>query len=145
MYQFNREGTISLLRGIWPQKKQAKEEQNVCIAEIILAMQESQLEDSLSFVQIVQDVSSVVNKARIKMHKPRYKVGDIVYLRSLVIDLNWKFNRFLDSPFVVVSLPVDTEKFKTYTLRLLDDESNEDCWVDYHYHEDFFHKRDQNA
>ena len=145
MYQFNKEGIASLLRGIWPPKKQAKEGPNVSIAETISAMQESQLEDSLSFVKIVQVVSSAVNEARIKMHKPRYKVGDIVYLRTLVIDLNWKFSKFLNSPFVVVALPVDTEKFKTYTLRLLDDESNEDCWIDYHYHEDFFSKRDPDA
>lgn len=140
----SKEDIVSLLHAIWRQKKRRNAENHVSIAEIITQMQESR-KDSPSFVQIVQDVSSGVNKARIKMSKNKYKIGDVVYLRSGVIDLNWKFGRFLDSPFVVAELPVDTEKFKTYTLRLLDDQSNEDCWVDYHYHEDFFHMRDPNA
>ena len=79
------------------------------------------------------------------MQKPKYKIGDIVFLKSTVMEINWKFSRFLDYPFVIVALPVDTEQLRTYTIRLLDDESNEDCWVDYKFHEAFFFKGDSNA
>lgn len=79
------------------------------------------------------------------MQKPKYKIGDIVFLNYIVLDINWKYNRFLDCPFVIVGLPVDTDELKTYTIRLLDDESNEDCWVDYKFHEAFFVRRDYNA
>lgn len=122
-----------------------KKKPSVSIAEIILATQESQADSSFSFIQVAYNIYSVINKVRIKMSKTKYTIGDIVYLKSIVTDINWKLNKFLDSPFVIIAMPIATEKFKTYTLRLLDDPFDKDCWVDYHYHEDFFYKRDTNA
>lgn len=72
------------------------------------------------------------------MNIPTYKVGDIVYLKNSAVDLNWKLTRVIHKPFVVANIPENTKKFKTYTLRLLDDPASEECWIDYHLHEDFF-------
>lgn len=122
--------------------KRDNEEQNVSIAETISAMQENLLTDSLSFAKIVQVASSVVEKTKIKLHKQKFEVGDIVYLNPQVEFVNWRLKKWLDRPFVITQIPVDTQKFKTYTLRLLDDPNNEDCWEDLAFHESFLQKKD---
>jgi hypothetical protein len=120
--------------------KPAKQENHVSIAETIIQMQESR-EHYLSFVEIAHNVIFAAERLRIKMHKPKYEVGDIVYLSPFIQDFNWKLTNYLGRPFIIVQLPVDTQKFKTYTLRLLDDPSNEECWEDLAFHESFLQKR----
>ena len=80
----------------------------------------------------------------LKFAKNNYKIGDIVYFKNIVLSANPIMCRYLGTPFIIVGLPLDTQNFKTYTLRHLD-QSNEDCWVDYYYHEDFFTKENPNA
>lgn len=80
----------------------------------------------------------------LKFAKNNYKIGDIVYFKNIVLAANPIMGRYLGTPFIIVGLPLDTQNFKTYTLRHLD-QSNEDCWVDYYYHEDFFTKENPNA
>lgn len=122
--------------------KQDKEEQSVSIAEIISAMQGNPLMDSLSFAKIVQVASSAVEKTKIKLIKPVFQVGDIVYLNPQIECVNWRLVEWLDKPFIITQLPVDTQKFKTYTLRLLDDPSSQSCWEDLAFHESFLIRKD---
>lgn len=80
----------------------------------------------------------------IKFAKNNYKIGDIVYFKNIVLVANPIMCRYLGTPFIIVGLPLDTQIFKTYTLRHLDPTAD-DCWVDYFYHEDFFTKEKPNA
>jgi hypothetical protein len=121
--------------------KQAKLENPVSIAETIILMQESLLPGGLSLATLASHGQSVVNKVKTRLIKPKFNVGDIVYLSAFVTDINWKMATYIGRPFVIVQLPVDTQKFKTYTLRLLDDPSNEECWYDLAFHEDFLVRR----
>jgi hypothetical protein len=121
--------------------KQAKPENPVSIAETIILMQESLMPEGLSLATLASHGQSVVNKVKTKLIKPKFNVGDIVYLSAFVIDFNWKLANYVGRPFIIVQLPVDTQKFKTYTLRLLDDPSNEECWEDLAFHESFLQRR----
>ena len=121
--------------------KQAKPENPVSIAETITLMQESLLSEDLSLATLASHAHSVVNKVKVKLIKPKYQIGDVVYLSSFVEDFNWKLASYVGRPFIIVQLPVDTQKFKTYTLRLLDDPSNEECWEDLAFHESFLQRR----
>ena len=126
--------------------KQAKEETVVSIAETITQMQESLLPQNLSFATLASRGLSAVKRMRIKSDKPMFQVGDIVYLNPEIEFVNWRLVQWLGRPFIITQLPVDTQKFKTYTVRLLDDPSNEDCWDDLAFHESFLFKReDENA
>lgn len=122
--------------------KRDNEEQNVSIAETISAMQENLLTDSLSFAKIVQAASSVVEKVKIRLHKQRFKVGDIVYLSGQLIHINWRIKEYLDTPFIVISTPLDTDKHKMYTVRAIG--NSEDCWYDMAITEDFIYFRTEN-
>lgn len=121
--------------------KQAEPESHASIAETITLMQESLLPEDLSFATLASHARSVVNKTKVKLTKAKFQVGDIVYLSAFVTDINWKMATYIGRPFVIVQLPVDTQKFKTYTLRLLDDPTNEECWYDLAFHEDFLCRR----
>jgi hypothetical protein len=121
--------------------KQAEPESHVCIAENTIPMSESLFPEGLSLATLVSHGHSVVNKVKTRLIKPKFNVGDIVYLSAFVTDINWKMATYIGRPFVIVQLPVDTQKFKTYTLRLLDDPSNEECWYDLAFHEDFLVRR----
>jgi len=121
--------------------KQAKPENPASIAETIILMQESLLPEGLSLATLASHGQSVVNKVKTRLIKPKFNIGDIVYLSAFVTDINWKMATYIGRPFVIVQLPVDTQKFKTYTLRLLDDPSNEECWYDLAFHEDFLVRR----
>ena len=126
--------------------KPAKQGTVVSIAETITQMQESLLPQNLSFATLASRGLSTVKKMRIKSDKPMFQVGDIVYLNPQIEFVNWRLVEWLGRPFIVTQLPVDTQKFKTYTVRLLDDPSNEDCWDDLAFHESFLLKReDENA
>ena len=133
---------MSLFPGILQRMKPVEQANHVSIAEIIIQMQENR-EHYLSFAEIARNVISTAERLRIKMYKPKYEVGDVVYLSPYIKDFNWKLASYVDRPFIIVQLPVDTQKFKTYTLRLLDDPSNEECWDDLAYHESFIEKRTQ--
>jgi hypothetical protein len=80
----------------------------------------------------------------IGLSKNVYKIGDIVYLKSSVLAADPTLFKHLENPFVIVELPLDTKKFKTYTLRQLDPNAK-DGWDSYYLHQDFFDKRDSNA
>ena len=121
--------------------KQAKPENPASIAETIILMQESLLPEGLSLATLASHGQSVVNKVKTRLIKPKFNIGDIVYLSAFVTDINWKMATYIGRPFIIVQLPVDTQKFKTYTLRLLDDPSNEECWYDLAFHEDFLVRR----
>lgn len=122
--------------------KQDREEQSVSIAEIISVIQTNPLTDCLSFAKIVQAASSVAERTKIKLTKPAFQIGDIVYLNPEVEFVNWRLVEWLDKPFIITQLPVDTQKFKTYTLRLLDDPSSQLCWDDLAFHESFLLKKE---
>lgn len=135
-----------LFHGQKQNTKQAKEETVVSIAETITQMQESLLPQNLSFATLASRGLSAVKRMRIKSDKPMFQVGDIVYLNPEIEFVNWRLVEWLGRPFIITQLPVDTQKFKTYTVRLLDDPSNEDCWDDLAFHESFLLKReDENA
>ena len=137
---------MSRCQGLKPNTKQANQGTVVSIAETITQMQENLLPQNLSFATIVSRGLSAVKKMRIKSDKPMFQVGDIVYLNPQIEFVNWRLVEWLGRPFIVTQLPVDTQKFKTYTVRLLDDPSNEDCWDDLAFHESFLLKReDENA
>jgi hypothetical protein len=87
------------------------------------------------------NIPAFVNKVMVKIIKSSFKVGDIVFLNPQIEFVNWTLKKWLDKPFIIVQLPVDTQKFKTYTLRLLDDSSNQECWEDLAFHESFLEKR----
>jgi hypothetical protein len=122
--------------------KPAKQGTVVSIAETITQMQESLLPLNLSFATLASQGLSVVKKMRIKSDKPMFQVGDIVYLNPQIEFVNWRLVEWLGRPFIITQLPVDTQKFKTYTVRLLDDPNNEDCWEDLAFHETFLYKKD---
>lgn len=122
--------------------KRDNEEQNVSIAETISAMQENLLTDSLSFAKIVQTASSVVEKTKIKFHKQKYKVGDVVYLSGALLNINWRMKEFIDIPFIVVATPLDTDKYKMYTVRAMG--TGDECWHDVAVTEDFMYFRTEN-
>jgi hypothetical protein len=122
--------------------KPAKQGTVVSIAETITQMQESLLPLNLSFATLASQGLSAVNKMRIKSDKPMFQVGDIVYLNPQIEFVNWRLVEWLGRPFIITQLPVDTQKFKTYTVRLLDDPNNEDCWEDLAFHETFLYKKD---
>jgi hypothetical protein len=122
--------------------KPAKQGTVVSIAETITQMQESLLPQNLSFATLASQGLSAVNKMRIKSDKPMFQVGDIVYLNPQIEFVNWRLVEWLGRPFIITQLPVDTQKFKTYTVRLLDDPNNEDCWEDLAFHETFLYKKD---
>ena len=122
--------------------KQVKEETVVSIAETITQMQESLLPQNLSFATLASRGLSAVKRMRIKSDKPMFQVGDVVYLNPEIEFVNWRLVQWLGRPFIITQLPVDTQKFKTYTVRLLDDPSNEDCWDDLAFHETFLQKKD---
>jgi len=79
-----------------------------------------------------------LNKTRIKLSKRKYKIGDVVFLTSQIITLNWRMEKLVKNPFVVVKTPLDTESFKVYTLRPLVADLEDDHWKDFDIHEDFF-------
>jgi len=143
MLKFSKADTTSLFPVTLRQKKQVSEEKPVCIAETIIQMQRSR-RDFPSFVDLVSKTSSAIKEVMLKFAKNNYKIGDIVYFKNIVLSANPIMSRYLGTPFIIVGLPLDTQNFKTYTLRHLD-QSNEDCWVDYYYHEDFFTKENPNA
>ena len=122
--------------------RQVERETVVSIAETITQMQESLLPQNLSFATLASRGLSVVKKMRIKSDKPAFNVGDIVYLNPQIEFVNWRLVEWLGRPFIITQLPVDTQKFKTYTVRLLDDPNNEDCWDDLAFHETFLLKKD---
>ena len=135
-----------LFHGRKQNTKRAKEETVVSIAETITQMQESLLPQNLSFATLASRGLSAVKRMRIKSDKPMFQVGDIVYLNPEIEFVNWRLVQWLGRPFIITQLPVDTQKFKTYTVRLLDDPNNEDCWDDLAFHESFLFKReDENA
>jgi hypothetical protein len=127
--------------------KPVERENPVSIAETIIQMQESR-DHSLSFVEIARSVISAAERLRIRMHKPKYNIGDIVYFNSNILSVSPNLYRYIGSPLIVVNQPLDTQKFKTYTLRLLPGttiNNDDDCWENLHYHEDFFTKREPDA
>lgn len=130
---------------IWQRKNPKKEEQSVSIVEIFFAMQENQQMDSLLFARIVKSAFSVVDKIGAKVRHPKYKIGDVVFLKDNVIDLNWKLQDVIGKPFIIVETPANTGSFKTYTLRLLEEGKNQDCWSSFNFHEDFFCLEVKNA
>ena len=122
--------------------KPAKQGTVVSIAETITQMQESLLPQNLSFATLASRGLSVVKKMRIKSDKPAFNVGDIVYLNPQIEFVNWRLVEWLGRPFIITQLPVDTQKFKTYTVRLIDDPDDENCWEDLAFHETFLLKKD---
>lgn len=122
--------------------RQVERETVVSIAETITQMQESLLPQNLSFATLASRGLSVVKKMRIKSDKPAFNVGEIVYLNPQIEFVNWRLVEWLGRPFIITQLPVDTEKFKTYTVRLIDDPDDESCWVDLAFHETFLQKKD---
>lgn len=139
MPSWSKENITSFFRGILPHKRQEEQENPVSIAETITQMQESRV-DSPSFATIVFKIASTVNKMRIRCNKQTYSVGDIVNLKPDVIELNWIFRKFSDNSFIVVKVPAQTDKFKTYALRVLDG-NEEESWQDYNFHEDFLTRK----
>ncbi len=123
---------------IWQRKNLKKEEQSVSIVEIFFAMQESQQKDFPLSVRVAKNVLSVFDKIGAKVYHPKYKVGDVVFLKDNVIDLNWKLQDIIGKSFIIVETPANTGSFKTYTLRLLEEGKDEDCWNSFKFHEDFF-------
>jgi len=122
--------------------RQVERETVVSIAETITQMQESLLPQNLSFATLASRGLSVVKKMRIKSDKPAFNVGEIVYLNPQIEFVNWRLVEWLGRPFIITQLPVDTEKFKTYTVRLIDDPDDENCWEDLAFHETFLQKKD---
>ena len=136
MLNWNKVDTMFFYREILQILSPKQQGNSASTVEIISLLQKRE-GPNLIFAKIVSNAFSTIEWARIKMKAPTYKVGDIVYLKNHEMLLNWRLSAMLKKPFIVIKLPENTKKFKTYTLRLLDDPSGEECWVDYNLHEDF--------
>lgn len=119
MWPSSKEDIISLLHAILREKKQANEENHVSIAETIIRMQKSR-RDSPTFVDLVSKTSSVIEKLMIKLSRNKFKVGDIVYMKESLADLNWRMSPMLDKAFIVVETPKQTDKYNQYIIKQLE-------------------------
>lgn len=115
MWQFNKEDTVSLLPAILRRKKQVKEENHVSIAETIIQMQESR-RDSLTFVDLVSKASFAIEKLMIKVSRNKFKIGDIVFIKESIADLNWRMSPLFGKPFMVLETPDQNNKYKQYMV-----------------------------
>lgn len=138
MWPSSKEDIILLLRAISREKKRANEENHASIAEIISQMRESR-RDSPSFVEIVSKTSSVIEKLMIKFSKNKFKVGDIVYMKETLADLNWRMSPMLDKAFIVVETPKQTDKYNQYVIKQLE---NPD-FTEYSVSQDFIYSAEE--
>lgn len=56
----------------------------------------------------------------IKFSKNKFKVGDIVYMKESLADINWRMSPMLDKAFIVVETPKQTDKYNQYVIKQLE-------------------------